>query len=121
MAVAFPRRLIGGPGKVAFLQHAIFQHQRVHVGAAEAIDGVLRRAHDRLAADIEAGVHEHRTTGQVVKSDEQAMEYGVPFRIHRLHAGTEIHVRDRRYRRSRHAQAPAQVAVFGHRPRLFAR
>ena len=46
-----------------FLEHERAEHQHVHVGAHEAAVGVLRRADDRLAADVERRVHQHRTAG----------------------------------------------------------
>ena len=45
-------------------QDDVFEHERVHFGAEETAIRVLGRADDRLAADVEAGVDEHRATGR---------------------------------------------------------
>src|SRR5213595_3941945 len=53
------------------LQHARAEREGVHLGAHEAEVGVLRGAHDRLAADVEARVDEHGTAGQRLEAAEQ--------------------------------------------------
>src|SRR6185295_12452040 len=54
--------------RVQFLRHVFLQqddvleHERVHLRAEETAVRVLGRADDRLAADVEAGVDEHRAS-----------------------------------------------------------
>jgi hypothetical protein len=40
--------------------------------------GVVRGAHDGLAPDVEAGVHDHGTAGPLVEPLHQAVEAAVP-------------------------------------------
>src|SRR5436190_6729418 len=40
-------------------QHKVLKHQHVHIGGEEAAVGILRLTHDRFAAHIETGVHDH--------------------------------------------------------------
>src|SRR5216683_2402113 len=49
------------------IQHAGFQHEEVHLSAHEATIAVLRRAYDRLAAHVETGVDDHRTSRLLTK------------------------------------------------------
>jgi hypothetical protein len=50
-------------GLVLLQDDEALEHEHVHVGVHEAAVGVLGRAHDRLAAHVEAGVDD---TGQPV-------------------------------------------------------
>src|SRR5262249_9168819 len=69
--VRLARGLVGFLRKVLLVQHAVFEHQQVHVGASEAAVGVLRRADDRLATHVEARVDEHRTAGHLVEDGHE--------------------------------------------------
>src|SRR5688572_31033792 len=44
----------------------------VHVGAHEAAVGILRRADDRLAADVERRVDDDRAAGAAVEGDRKS-------------------------------------------------
>src|SRR5262249_32896781 len=44
------------------VQHAVLEHQGVHVRGQEAAIGILRCADDRLTAHVEARVHQNGTT-----------------------------------------------------------
>src|SRR5262249_24258111 len=53
-------------GILIFLaQHAVPDHQHVDFSAHKAAERVFRGADNRLAADVEAGVHQDRTSGQL--------------------------------------------------------
>src|ERR1700674_1031039 len=52
-------------------QYAIAGDQHLDIGAHEAAERVLRRAHDRLAAHIEARVDQHRTSGLGLEPRQQ--------------------------------------------------
>ena len=75
---------------------AASDHEGVHLRGGEALPGVLRRADDRLAADVEAGVDDQRAAGLGVERFEQLVEAAVPRGIDGLHAGGVVDVRDRR-------------------------
>src|SRR5436189_3562929 len=62
--VARQRRLVG------FSQDERVQDEDVHLRAHEAEIGVLRGADERLAAHVEARVHEHRTARQLLEFAE---------------------------------------------------
>ena len=54
-------------------QHGIADHQAFDVGAHEAAEGVLGRAHNRLAAHVEGGIDEHGTAGETVELLDQGV------------------------------------------------
>src|SRR5205814_4303955 len=54
-------------GLVALINQARFQHQVIHFSSHEATIAVFGRADNRLAADIEARVHDRRVGGAPVK------------------------------------------------------
>ena len=58
-----PRRRLDRLG-----QQVVAQEQRVHAGLQEALDGLLGAMHDRLAADVEAGVEHHRHAGEPART-----------------------------------------------------
>src|SRR5215469_11224314 len=45
-------------------QHEIADNQKIDLAPHEAMEGVLGRAHNRLAAHVEACIDEHRTAGK---------------------------------------------------------
>src|SRR5689334_11489764 len=57
-----------------FLQHAIADHEHIELVAHEAAEGIFRRAHDRLAADVETGVDQYGASGQFLEAGQQAVE-----------------------------------------------
>ena len=79
----------------------VFEHQHVHVGGQEAAVGVLRRADDRLAADVEAGVDEHGAAGQALETPRsRRWNRGLRSLVDGLDPGAVVDVRDRRDRPS---------------------
>ena len=60
----------------------------------ETAVGFARRAHDRLAADIEAGVDQDRNAGQRFEFLQQLVIPSVPLGIDRLNSGRIVDVRD---------------------------
>ncbi len=59
---------------VGLKQHMVAEDQDVHVGHQETAVGVFRCADDRLAADIEACVDQHRAAGLFMELRQQAIE-----------------------------------------------
>src|SRR4051812_20165931 len=53
---------------LGLFHHAIADHQKVEFVAHEAAERILRRADNRLAADVEAGVDQHRTARAPLKA-----------------------------------------------------
>ena len=99
-------------------QHEVLEHQRVHVRRHEAAVGVLRRADDRLAADVEAGVDDDRAAGLLLEALEQPVVAAVPLGVDGLDARRVVDVRDRRDARARHlelvdAAAARRPSPFG--------
>src|SRR5262245_39648740 len=76
-----------------FQQHKPLQHQGVDVGGQEAAIGLFRPAHDRLAADVEAGVDDDGAAGALVESPQQRVIAAVALLIDSLHASRIIDVR----------------------------
>src|SRR5215813_5107825 len=53
LVVEFKRRIL-----LVLLEKAVADHERIDFGAHEAAERILDAAHDRLAAHVEAGVHQ---------------------------------------------------------------
>src|SRR6185503_5496217 len=68
------------PGILALLlQEAVADREALDLGSHEAAERVLGRADDRLAAHVEAGVHDHRATGFVLEFIQQQIKFRVRF------------------------------------------
>src|SRR5207237_4335515 len=105
-------------------QEAIAHREGLDLGAHEAAEGVFRAADDRLAAHVEAGVDDHRTTGQALEAGDQLVIFRIRLPMHGLHARRVVDVRDRRDRRARHVQlvdAEELVLLLGHRDAVLLR
>jgi len=89
------RSELRGVGLLVFQQHEVLQHQNIHVGTHEAPVCLFRCAYDRLSADVEAGVDQHRATGLGLERSQQLVEPSVPLRVDGLHSRRAIDVRDR--------------------------
>src|SRR5207253_2034234 len=76
----------------------------VHLGPHEAEVGIARRAHDRLAPDVEARVHEDGAARERVEATQQRVVDRVRLGVHRLDARRVIDVRDRWDGRARHVE-----------------
>src|SRR5262245_32669508 len=96
----FARPLVHQSLDVVFRQHYVLEHERIDVGHDETAIRLCGRTHDRLAADVEARVDEHRTAGALEKAREQSRESRMPDRIDGLQPYAAIDVRDRGYVRS---------------------
>src|SRR6185295_16488685 len=66
-------------------QEAVADRQALDLGAHEAAERVLGRADDRLAAHVEAGVHDHRAAGLLLVGGNEVVKLRVRFPVHRLH------------------------------------
>ena len=77
----------------SFLPHGGCGGERVDFCAHEAAKGVLRIAHDRLAAHAETGVDDHRTAGPLLEFRYQSVVARVGLGVHRLHPGRVVDVR----------------------------
>src|ERR1700730_13438880 len=59
---------------IGLLQHAVTNDKHVELVAHEAAEGVFRRAYDRFAANVEAGVDQDGAAGQSLKPVKQFVE-----------------------------------------------
>src|SRR5688500_18423261 len=79
--------VLGGTARLRLLQqNRVLQHEAVHLRGHEAAVGILGRTDDWLPTDIEAGVHDVRTSGQLVEPLHQAMETSVALGVRGLRA-----------------------------------
>src|SRR5262249_27103770 len=65
--VPHPIDLIDFLGHLSLVEYEVLQDQGIHLGGEETSVGVLRRADDGFATDVEARVDEDRTTGDLVE------------------------------------------------------
>src|SRR5262249_45845347 len=59
---------------LGFAQHAIANHEQLDLVTHEATERVLRRADDRLAAHVEARVHQRAAAGLLPESGDQRVK-----------------------------------------------
>ena len=85
-----------GLGLILFEEQKILNHQSVHVRGHEASIGILRRADDRFSADIEAGVDDYGTAGQIGKGGNEFMEARIPVPVNRMDACGKVNMGNRR-------------------------
>src|SRR5438128_1965647 len=83
-----------------FMDDEVGQHQRIHICRREATISVLRCTHNRFAANIETGIHQNGTIGELMKFAEQPVQSGIAPLVYRLDAGAVVYVRYRRHNRS---------------------
>ena len=57
--------------------HNVFEDEDIHVGGQETAVSILGGADNRLAADVEAGVDQYRTTGQRSKASSRRVNRGL--------------------------------------------
>src|SRR5262245_1988941 len=108
----FPER-----GLFLFLQHTRLERQRIHLRPHKAAVAVFRRANDRLPAHVEARVDDHRAAGLSPKRFDDLPVEWAHLAPHGLNSGGVIHVRDRRYLRTRDVElvyAPQSLFLIGH-------
>src|SRR5688500_700823 len=102
-----------------FAQQVWTEHEIIDVGPHEAAIRVFRRTHDRLAADVERRVHDHRTSGQRLERADQGMVIGIRLFAHSLQTGRIVDVRDRGNVRAHDVElgdTPQRLVLFsGHR------
>src|ERR1043166_9561159 len=53
------------------IENEVTQHKVIHLGTHEAGKGLIGRAHDRLAANIERRVHQDRAPGESAERAKQ--------------------------------------------------
>jgi hypothetical protein len=85
-------------------QNEVADDEHVHLAVHKTTIGVLRTAHDRFVANIEAGVDENAATGTCLKLPQQTVKAWIGFRMDRLHASGIIDVGDRRNVAPRHVE-----------------
>ena len=84
---------------MTLFDEVVAEHERIHVLAEETLQGLLRRVHDGLAADVERRVEQDRHPGLLAESRNQVVVERVLRPFDPLHASGAIHVvhgRDRR-------------------------
>src|SRR5262245_4033264 len=81
-----------GCGLLGLAQGAIANEQGLHLRAHEAAEGVLWRAHDRLAAHVETRVHEHGAPSAALEGLNERVVTGVRFLVHGLDACGIVYV-----------------------------
>ncbi len=84
-------------------QHTIADDEQLDVVAHEAVEGVFRRAHDRLAADVEAGIDQHWAPGLGLETLDQGVKARIGVGVDGLDARRIIGV-GQRSQRSRYVQ-----------------
>src|SRR5262249_35605213 len=72
-----------------------------------------------LTSHVEARVHQHGTTGSLVKRLEEAIKSGISLPVHRLNPGAVVHMSDGWNGGADHVYTTAQVRIFGHDFPLF--
>src|ERR1019366_9559600 len=115
LAIAPPQRRI----LQLLPQQAVADRERVDLRAHETAERILRLAHDRLTAHVEARVHEHRASGHGFESRQQRVEPRVGFPVHGLDTRRVIDVRRGRNVRTRNVQlvdAEQRLLLGGHCP-----
>ena len=86
------------------LQHAVSHDEHVKLIPHKATKSIFRRTDDRFAANIEAGVHQDRAAGQLLKSTEQFVKQWIGIAVHGLDAGRVINMCHRRDFRTRNVE-----------------
>src|SRR4051794_40798164 len=74
------------------VEHAVADHERLEVASHETAEGVLGRAHDGLAAHIEARVDEDGTTRARLERRQQRVKTRIGVPVHGLDARRIIDV-----------------------------
>src|SRR5215469_14980311 len=87
-----------------FLQHTIANDQNVQLVAHEAAKGIFRRADDRLAAHVEAGIDQHRATRELFELRQQPMEHRIGAGIDGLYSRGIVDVSNGRDLRTGHVE-----------------
>src|SRR5436190_1821273 len=83
-----------GPADLVFLsQITVADSKNVELVSHETAERVLRRAHDGLAAHIEARIHEDRTASFPLERGEQRVIAWIGVLVHGLDAGRVINMR----------------------------
>ena len=78
------------------VDEAILERQAVDPGGEEGLQRVGRARHDRLAAQVERGVDQHRHAGAPLERVEDAIEIRVLLGRHGLHPAGAVDMRHRR-------------------------
>src|SRR5262245_13851961 len=81
------RRVLHG-----FVEHAIADSEHLHLRAHEAPKCIFGRAHDGLAADVEARIDQHGTARAPLEGGKQSMVPRIGFGVHGLDPGRIVDV-----------------------------
>ena len=73
-------------------RHGVADHQALDIGAHKTAKGVLRRAHDRLAAHIESGIDDCRAAREIAEALKQSMINRVGVAVHSLNTRRVVDV-----------------------------
>src|SRR3712207_9404519 len=84
--------MIRRPPRSTLFPYTTLFRSRIHVGAGEAIDRLVRRADDRLVF-VERRVEQHRDTGLAPEFVDQLPVAWVHVPLHRLEAPGAVDVR----------------------------
>src|SRR5262249_39671508 len=97
LIVLFDVAFLLRPGRLLFFQEqAVAQYQGIHLRSHETSVGVIRRAYDGLAANVERGVDYDGASGQFLESLDEVVVLRVIVTCYRLYTSRIIHVRHRR-------------------------
>ena len=77
-------------------QEEVTHREIIHLGINEAAIGIVGRADNGFAADVELGVHEHGTSGFFLEPLQDGVKVGVLPGRHRLDPGGVINMGDGR-------------------------
>src|SRR5262245_10818139 len=69
-------------------------HERIYVCTLEAADGILRRADNGFALDVERGVNQHAVTAHLLEGLQQSVKLRVFLPVDGLDAHTPVYVRN---------------------------
>ena len=85
-------------------QVAISGNQDIDLCPHKAAECILRRADDRLVTDIEAGIDDHWTSGELLEPAYQCVVSRIRIGVHGLNTGGIVDMRHGGDFRARHIQ-----------------
>ena len=100
--------------------HQAAHDQKIHFCIHKTTVGIVRRADDWFAADVEGCIHQHAATCGAFKTPQQFVKQRVVRFRHSLYARGVIHMRDGGKRRAKFLEQ-IQAARAGNEVSLWAR
>src|SRR5262245_17304052 len=98
--------------RLFFADHEVTDHEIIQARSVKGLDGVFRRAYDRVALEVERCVHQHRRPCQLLELFQQGVITRVGFTRYGLNPTTIVHVDHRRdLMRARFVRPEAQDHV----------